>query len=311
MRAAVLTAPGTPAYGTIERARAELAGVPVEVHLAGVNPIDLFLANQPGAGFPRVPGNEGMGLSEGRRVYFSAAPGRFGSMAEQSVGAPERVYPVPEGISDEMAIALGIGGLTAWLSLADRAKLETGDTVLVLGASGVVGALAVQVAKLLGASRVVAAARSTARLDQLKGLGADAVVRIADDDTPQGLAERFRAATEGRLDVILDPIWGTPAVAALMAATRNGRLVQIGNSAAVSTPLAPAFMRGSVISILSYSSGAVAPEVRKAAYARLCAHAIAGELVQTSEVLPLSQVAEAWKRQAASPHVKLCLDPRG
>jgi len=310
MKAAVLNAPGTPAFGRFFRPRTTEGTVPVEVALAGVNPIDLFLATQPGAGFPRVPGSEGVGRAGDQRVYFSAAPGVHGAMAEASLALPERLYPVPDGVSDAMAVALGIGGLTAWLSLADRAALVPGETVLVLGASGIVGGFAVQAAKLMGAGRVVAAARNPARLAELATQGADATVQIADDDTPQTLAERFRTACGGRLDVIIDPVWGTPAVAALMAATRDGRLVQLGHSAGFSVPFAPAFMRGTVTSILGYSSGAATPERRREAYATLCAHALAGRLVAETEVMPLSAVAEAWARQAASPHAKLCLDPR-
>ncbi len=310
MHAARLDAAGTPVYGTADRPAADLPGVPVEVSLAGVNPIDLFLATQPGAGFPRVPGSEGVGLAQGARHYFAAMPGRFGSMAEASLAVAERMYPVPDGVSDETAITLGIGGLTAYLSLSDSAKLQKGETVLILGASGVVGSLAVQLARLMGAGRVIAAARNANRLAELAGLGADATVQIQDDDTPQSLAERFRAAAGGRLDVIVDPVWGTPAVAALMAATRGGRLVQLGHSAGFSVPLAPAFMRGTGAAILGYSSSIAAPEARRAAYAALCQHALAGELQQAAEVLPLSAVAEAWDRQKASPHVKLCLDVR-
>ncbi|MFE3836517.1 quinone oxidoreductase family protein [Pseudogemmobacter sonorensis] len=310
MNAARLDAAGTPVFGTIDRPTAELPGVPVEVSLAGVNPIDIFLATQPGAGFPRVPGSEGVGLANGARHYFSAVPGRFGSMAEASLAQPERLYPVPDGVSDETAITLGIGGLTAYLSLTDSAALQKGETVLVLGASGVVGALAVQLAKHLGAGRVIAAARNADRLAELAGLGADETVRILDEDTPQSLAERFRAASGGKLDVIIDPVWSVPAVAALMAATRGGRLVQLGHSAGLSVPLAPAFMRGTGAAILGYSSSIAAPEVRRAAYASLCDHALAGDLRQATEIVALSSVAEAWDRQKASPHVKLCLDVR-
>lgn len=310
MKAALLEAPGVPAYGNTARPDAGQPGVPVEVSLAGVNPIDLFLATQPGAGFPRVPGAEGVGTINGARHYFASAPGRYGSMAEHALAQADRIYPVPDGVADEMAVTLGIGGLTAYLSLSDSAKLQKGETVLVLGASGVVGALAVQLARLMGAGRVVAAARSAGRLAELEAQGADATVQIQADDTPQTLAARFREATQGRLDVIVDPVWGTPALAALMAATRGGRLVQLGHSAGLSVPLAPAFMRGTAAAILGYSSSIAAPETRADAYAALCTHALAGDLRQAAEVMPLSAVAEAWARQAASPHAKLCLDVR-
>lgn len=311
MRAAVLDAPGIPKYAEFARLNAPEGGVSVKVRLAGVNPIDLLLATQQGAGFPRVPGSEGVGLSDQGRVYFSAAPGRNGSMAEYSVALSERTYPVPDALADEMAVALGIGGLTAYLSLASAAKVQPGETVLVLGASGVVGGLAVQLAKILGAGRVVAAARSEHRLTELASLGADATVRIDPAATVSDLAERFTDATDGRLDVIIDPVWGDPAAAALLAATRYGRLVQLGHSATASINFAPAFLRGKAVSILGYSSGIASPELRRETYLRLCDLASAGMLQMESQVLPLSSVREAWDRQARSPNVKLCLDVRG
>ncbi|PZQ48191.1 MAG: NADPH:quinone oxidoreductase [Rhodovulum sulfidophilum] len=307
MKAAVLTGPGAPAYGTVARPEARDGTLLIDVTLAGMNPIDIFLATQPGAGFPRVPGNEGVGLAGGRRVYFGAqAPA--GAMAEQALAAPERVYDIPDGLADEMAVALGIGGLTAWTSLTDRAALAPGETVLVLGATGIVGQFAVQAAKLLGAGRVVAAGRDRATLARLETLGADALVVLEDGETPEALAERMRAACAGRLDVVIDPVWGVPAVAALMAATRNGRLVQLGHSASRSVDLAPAFMRGKPAAILGYSSSVAAPETRRGAYADLCAHALAGRLSVPTRRVALSDIAEVWKSQAASPNVKLCVD---
>lgn len=304
MKAAILRQPGVPEYGEVDSPAGADPERIVDVVLAGMNPIDIFLATQQGAGFPRVPGNEGVGLLGGRRVYFSAAAPN-GSMAQRAVAAEQRVYELPDGVSDEMGVALGIGGLTSLLSLSDGGRLKNGETVLILGASGIVGQGAVQLARELGAGRVVAAARNT---DVIADLGADAVVALQDDEAPAELAARFRDACAGRLDVILDPLWGTPAIAALMAATDNARLVQIGHSAALSADLSPAFMRGKTTSIIGYSSSTASADMHRSAYARLCDLVAKGALVLPTRRIGLSNPAGIWDTQKASPHVKLCID---
>lgn len=306
MKAALLTTAGVPVYADAPVPVAMDDAVPVDVILAGMNPIDMLLATQEGAGFPRVPGSEGVGTVDGKRVYFSALP-PHGSMAEKALARPDRIYPVPDGISDELAVALGIGGLTALLSLRERALLEKGETVMVLGASGIVGQFAVQLAKLMGAGRVVAAARNT---EAVRNFGADAVVDLTGEDDAAALADKMRAACDGRLDVIIDLIWGVPALAALMAGTQNGRLVQLGHSAAPSVSLAPAFMRGKVVSVLGYSSSAASAATRAAAYADLCAMALAGQISVPTKTVGLSGIDTIWSAQGQSPNVKLCIDPK-
>ncbi|PZQ97651.1 MAG: hypothetical protein DI533_10770 [Cereibacter sphaeroides] len=308
MKAAILNAAGTPVWGEIERPAATADTALVKVALAGVNPIDLQLAAGSAGPFPQVPGREGVGLIGGRRVYFSAAPGRFGSMAEESLAIPARTFDVPDELDNSRAVALGIGGLTGWLALSDRAKLQRGETVVVLGASGIVGSIAVQAARLLGAGRIIAAARSAKGLEAARALGADATVALDSDDA-ELLATRFRDASGGRIDVIVDPLWGVPALGALKAATAGARLVQLGHSAGAVLPLSPGFMRGPQSAILGFSSGGSSVEVRAEAYGRLCAAVLSGDIKFDTRILPLSAVAEAWAVQAASPNLKLCLNP--
>src|SRR6185503_20402657 len=100
----------------------------------------------------------------------------YGSMAERTLVPEDTVLEIAEGVPDDVAAALGNTGLAAWLSLSWRAQLEPGETVLVLGATGALGTIAVQVAKVLGAGRVVAADRASERLAGMRDRGADAVV---------------------------------------------------------------------------------------------------------------------------------------
>ena len=309
MKAAVLKEYGTPVYGDFDDPRAGDGGEVVKILAAGVNPADLAIT----AGkfgpleLPCVAGREAIAQLGGRRIYFNGAVPPYGSMAELSLVDPSDAFDVPEGISEPDALAIGIAGYTAWTALSWRARLKPGEHVLVLGASGMVGMVAVQAARLLGAGRIVAAARSQERLAEARKRGAHATVTL--DKTGKELTSAIREASAGRLDVIIDPVWGEPALAALHAATKGGRLVQIGTSAGGEIALNPGFMLGSLISILGFSSSAVPRDELAAAYARMCRHVIDVELKVETEELPLSQVAEAWKRQKASPHAKLVLRP--
>lgn len=299
MRAAVLNELGDPRFGEFEDPVAGEGQVVVDVAAAGLNPVDLLLAAghvpSPGAPLPRVVGIEGAGRLDGRRVYFGATVAPFGSMAERALVPCGEAFPVPDDVADTTAVALGIAGLTAWLSLSWRARLAPGEHVLVLGASGAVGALAVQAARLLGAGRVVAAARSASALEALPSLGADAVVPLTGD--PGELAGAFAEASAGRLDVIVDPLWGPAAVAALLVASAGARLIQLGGSAAQGLEFNPAMMRVKQTSLLGMSLATTPREVRAPTYARLTELAGAGELQVPVEAVPLEQVADAWRRQ--------------
>src|SRR5271163_645609 len=186
MKAAVLHEYGVPRAEDFEDPSAGPGQALVEVLAAGLNPVDVaicagrFYAGRPP--LPSVAGREGVGMLDGARVYFDAPIVPFGSMAERALVDPDSTYPVPDGLDDGVAVALGISGLAAWLALTWRAKLQPGEHVLVLGASGVLGQIAVQAAKLLGAARVVAAARSAEGLERCLALGADAAIRLGEPD---------------------------------------------------------------------------------------------------------------------------------
>jgi NADPH:quinone reductase-like Zn-dependent oxidoreductase len=283
----------------------------VEVLAAGLNPVDISIASGTFYGgrpeLPCVAGREGVGRrADGERVYFDGPAPPFGSFAQRAPIDSQDAIPLPEGLDEALAVCFGIAGLAAWLGLEWRAGLRRGETVLVLGASGVVGQVAVQAARLLGAGRVVAAARSGEGLQRAGGLGADATVQIGAVDD---LAGAFAEAAGGGVDVVVDPVWGEPAAAAIQAANRGGRLVQIGQSAAPEALISSAAVRGRVLEILGHTNFAAPGEIKRAAYERMAAHAAAGELRMEVERIPLEDVAGAWARQQASPRHKLVIVP--
>jgi len=312
MRAAVIERFGElPVIRDVDEPKGDGARV-IEVSAAPLNPVDLsmasgrFYAAPPPV--PYVPGGEGVGHPKSgtpaARVYFrSALPN--GSLAERSV-TNGQVVPLQENISDGVAAALGTPGIAAYLAITSRAQLKPGETVLILGASGVLGSIAVQVARIIGAGRVIAGARDDAGLARAKQLGADATVDLKRID---GLTDRIREASGGKLQVVIDPVWGAPAAAALDAMSPHGRFVHLGQSAGPEATLKSNTVRGRYLSILGFTMFLVPWEDQAVAYRRLVDYAASGKLKVEVETLPLDAVADAWKRQATSPHRKLVLTP--
>jgi|SRR5580692_6724857 NADPH:quinone reductase-like Zn-dependent oxidoreductase len=310
MRAAVLRAYGVPVADSFEEPSPDRDQAVVDVLAAGLNPVDVaicagrFYAGKPP--LPSVAGREGVGMLDGRRVYFDGPIVPFGSMAERALVDPRATYPVPGAVADGVAVALGISGLAAWLALTWRAELKQGEHVLVLGASGVLGQIAVQAAKLLGAARIVAAARSREGLERCLALGADASVRLGE---PADLSAALAEAAEGRIDVVVDPLFGEPFVAAVNAASFGARIVQLGAGAGAEAMVPSAAIRGKMLVIMGHTNFAAPPEVKAEAYRRMAEAAAAGEIEVEVDPLGLEQVGEAWRRLQAGSHRKIVLVP--
>ena len=283
----------------------------VHVHGASLKPIDKQLAGGSHYGSPRelpcVCGSDGVGhLSDGQRVFFGGPRPPYGAMAQRTVVPRALIFPVPENVNDETAAALPNPGVSAWLSLAYRAKLERRENVLILGATGVTGKLAVKIAKLLGATRVVAAGRNQQALSTLHDLGADATISLALPEAE--LSEAFlREAGQSGFQVVIDYVWGRPTEAFLAAITRREfaaiksetRLVQVGESAAPAITLPAAVLRSTALTILG-TAGIPPRNVLLEAFQQVMAHAAKGELHIETERIPLADIEKAWQRDQPS-----------
>ena len=283
----------------------------VHVHGASLKPIDKQLAG--GSHYasrrelPCVCGSDGVGhLSDGQRVFFGGPRPPYGAMAQRTVVPRALIFPVPENVNDETAAALPNPGVSAWLSLAYRAKLVRGENVLILGATGVTGKLAVKIAKLLGATRVVAAGRNQQALSALHNLGADATISLALPEAE--LSEAFlREAGQSGFQVVIDYVWGRPTEAFLAAITRREfaaiksetRLVQVGESAAPAITLPAAVLRSTALTILG-TAGIPPRNVLLEAFQQVMAHAAKGELHIETERVPLADIEKAWQRDQSS-----------
>jgi NADPH:quinone reductase-like Zn-dependent oxidoreductase len=310
VRAAVLHRYGTPRCGLFQDPVSTGEQIVLDVCAAGVNHFDVMMGlgtsyAKPDA-LPYVVGLDGVGrLPDGRRVYFESTVAPYGAAAERTLVEPEAIVELPPGLDDAVAAALGNCGLAAWLSLEWRAKLTAGETVLVLGATGTVGRLAVQVAKLLGAGRVIATGRNRERLRRADELGADACVALEESDTLSALRE----AVGPGADVVLDLLWGPPAALGAQVAASGARFVQVGALAGAEATLDAGVVRQKSLAILGYANYHVPREERRAAYLRLADHAAAGRIAVDLERLALEQVTRAWERQLSGTPSKLVLVP--
>lgn len=313
MRAAVIETHGKPlALAERETPRRSAGQTLVRVTAAPITPLDVLCASgtsyfgaQP---VPYVPGVQGVGTvldsdhhPAGTRVWFPTSAGMVpgdGSMAEHAVAADEDLVVLTEDVPDTTVAALGLSAVAAWMALTWRGGLAAGEQVLVLGAGGVVGQVAVQAARLLGARRVVAAGRSGTARERAEACGADAVVELHDDDEPDALVERLSAALDGPVDVVVDPLFGVPATAAARLLATRGRLVNLGSSAGDTATLSSAYLRSHTAAVLGYTNNDISREQRAEALAAVLGHAASGRLSVTHEVVPLTQAPEAWQRQA-------------
>jgi NADPH2:quinone reductase len=264
-------------------------GGSLEVLAAPMNPLDRAVAAGRFYGghppLPYVAGCECVGRETGGRVVWTFGGGlglaRNGTMAERC--APGAVVAeVPDGADPAVAAALGIAGLAGWLPLAWRAPVRAEDHVLVLGATGTVGKVAVQAARLLGAARVVAAGRDPSGLELARELGADEAVALDGD--------------LGEPTYVFDPLCGEPLERAVEAAAPGARIVQLGQSAGPAATLASAAIRGKQLEIHGFSDFAVPADVLAEHYSRLVGHAVAGRIRLDVDEVGLDELGTAWDR---------------
>lgn len=255
--------------------------------------------------FPVICGLDGVGvLDDGTRVFCGGARPPYGMMVERTVVARSRCLPIPAEVDEVTAAALPNPALSSWLPLVWRAQLKAGETVLILGATGVAGKLAVQIAKHLGAGRVVAVGRNEQVLKTLPDLGADATLPLgqSDPDLIAAFAAEFRRRP---VDVILDYLWGHPTEILLEALTGHDvsaessriRLVEIGEMAGPTVSLGGAALRSSGLEIYGSGGGSIPYQAIFDALPQIWALAAAGRLFIETERVPLADIEAAWQRR--------------
>jgi NADPH2:quinone reductase len=277
MNAAVVQAfDAPPRYTTFEAPTPRDGEVLVNVSAAGLHRIVRALASGTHYGstgeLPFIPGIDGVGrLQDGSRVFFAAARSPYGSFAEQTVANPAFCLPLPDALDDATAAGISNPAMSSWAALKMRAKLQAGENVLILGATGVSGKLAVQIAKRLGAKRVIAVGRNPQALEESRQLGADAIISLNQERDALISAFRSEWAVAG-VGVVLDYLWGEPAERLLEAISQKGlqhaasriRYIQIGSTAGDTINLPAATLRSSGLELLGSGFGSVSiPDLLK------------------------------------------------
>jgi NADPH:quinone reductase-like Zn-dependent oxidoreductase len=267
---------------------------------------------------PLVPGIDGVGRGrDGLLRYFILPDTRAGSMAEQTVIDARRSVALPTG-SDPIAVAAAMNpAMSSWIALRQRVHFEAGQNVLVLGATGSAGQMAVQVAKLFGAGQIIAAGRTAGRLAGLAALGATGTVLLdGDAGGDAGGAARRLGQSASDADVVIDYLWGQPAATAMAAvvtdrADRGKPLtwIQIGSVAGATAPIPSAALRAARLQIVGSGQGSVGTREILAELPALAREITAGTFHVDARPTPLADVEQAWA-DAARTAQRIVLTPQ-
>jgi len=307
MKAAVVTSfESPPRFGDFADPTPTADEVVVTVKAAALSNLVRFLASgkHPSAVPPPfVPGVDGVGLADGERVYFAFPRAPVGSMAERTAVLRQYCVRVPSSVDDLTVAAAANPGMASWAALTRRARFVRGEAVLVNGAAGVSGRLAIQVAKHLGARRIVATARNPAAEAELRALGADAFVSILDSQAELTNAFRRELRDHG-LDVVLDFLFGNPTEALIHACIGPGRgaaeprvrFVQIGTLAGPNITLPGAALRSSGLELIGTGLGSVSHAELVACIGEFFDSYAAGGFRVEATAVPLSEIEAAWGR---------------
>jgi NADPH:quinone reductase-like Zn-dependent oxidoreductase len=304
MKAAIVTEAGqTPRYADFQAPSVDAGEHRVKVAAAALSHLTKSRASgshySSSGDFPLLAGVDGTGmLDDGRRVYFVLPRKPYGSMADFAVVRQSQCIVLPDALDEVTAAAIAIPGMSSWAALVERARLVKGQTVLVNGATGTSGRLAVQIAKHLGAGKVIATGRNAQALQSLSGLGADATVSLSQDQgtLKRQLEEHFR---EG-VDVVLDYLWGDSAHAILISAAKATpdavpiRFVQIGAISGAEIKLPSAVLRSTAIELMGSGMGSIPMPRLFEAIKGVFAATVPSHFEIATQTVPLSQVAEHW-----------------
>jgi NADPH:quinone reductase-like Zn-dependent oxidoreductase len=320
MKAAVVTAAGkTPVYSDFATPTAAAGEELISVRASALSPLSKALASgshySSGGVFPSVAGVDGVGVTQnGRRVYFALPDAPFGALAEFCPVNSDRCVPLPDALDDITAAAIANPGMSAWAALVERARLLAGETVLVNGATGTAGRLAVQLAKHLGAGKVIATGRNAEELQEVKKLGADIVIPFTLGSLhPSGAKDYENASKQvfaSGIDVVIDYLWGESAktvIVAIAKAVEDGapvRFVHVGGaSREENIDLPGAALRSSAILLMGSGLKSVRLSVLLRAIKSVFEAVQPAGLKIATKVVPLSDVEEVWDKAAGKPRV--------
>ncbi len=258
---------------------------------------------------PFVVGIDGVGrIDDGRRVYFVLPSAPFGSMSEKTVVLPSHCVSLPDDLDDVTAAAVANPGMSAWAAFKERAKLKAGENVLVNGATGTAGRLAIQIAKYMGARKVVATGRNAEALKALSALGADVTIPLGDVGNAYEDALQEQFGGDG-IDVVLDYLWGQSAERIIIAGAKAGkdavpiRFVHIGAVSGLNITLPSAALRSSAITLMGSGIGSIPVDSMVRSIGELMQAAVSGGFEIATKTFPLSEVERVWAAASGMPRI--------
>jgi NADPH:quinone reductase-like Zn-dependent oxidoreductase len=320
MKAAIVTAAGkTPVYGEFPTPTAKAGEELITVRASALSHLTKSRASgahySSDGAYPLIAGSDGVGVTQdGRRVYFALPESPFGALAEFCPVSSNRCVELPHSLDDITAAAIANPGMSAWPALVERAHLVPGETVLVNGATGTAGRLAVQLAKHLGAGKVIATGRNVEELEEVKKLGADVVIPFTLGTLHPSGAKNYEKALRqvfaSGIDVVIDYLWGESAktvIVAIAKAVEDAtpvRFVHVGGaSREENIELPGAALRSSAIMLMGSGLKSVPMPVLLQAISNVFEAVQPARLKIATEVVPLSEVEEVWDKATGKPRV--------
>jgi NADPH:quinone reductase-like Zn-dependent oxidoreductase len=318
MKAAIVLGAGqTPVYGDFREPQPSPNAARIAVTAAAISHVVKSRASgthySASGQFPFVVGIDGVGrLDDGSRVYFVLPPAPYGSMAQRTVVPLAQCVALPDELDDVTAAAIANPGMSSWAAYTERAKLKAGETVLVNGATGTAGRLAVQIAKHLGANKVIATARNADALTAVAALGADVTIPLVENEA--ALEGRLKEQFAEGVDVVVDYLWGKSAERLLIAGAKAGpdavpiRFVQIGSASGSDITLPGAALRSSAIELMGSGIGSIPLHRLVRCIGGLLQATGPGGFKIAARAVPLSEVEQAWPNDDSTRRTVLTVD---
>jgi NADPH:quinone reductase-like Zn-dependent oxidoreductase len=318
MKAAIVRGVGqTPVYDVFEEPVASPTENRIRVTAAPLSQLARARASgqhySSSGQFPLIAGVDGVGrLDDDRRVYFILPKAPYGSMAEQAVVPFPQCLPLPEELDDVTAAAIANPGMSSWAAYLERAKLKAGETVLINGATGTSGRLAVQIAKHLGARKIITTGRNLGILHSLVALGANVTIALGESEA--ALEDRFAEEFAAGVDVVIDYLWGKSAEILLRASAKAGadgvpvRFVQVGAASGSDITLPGATLRSAAIELMGSGLGSVRGDRLIACIGDLLKATVTSGFKIATRGVPLSEVESAWHTNDSNLRIVFTVD---
>jgi len=320
MKAAIVMAAGrTPIYGDFEKPVAQAGEELIVVRAAALSNLTRMRATgshySADGVFPAVAGTDGVGVTQdGMRVYFALPEAPFGSLAEFCPVRASQCVEIPASVDDILAAAIANPGMSAWTALVERAHLVAGETVLINGATGTAGRIAVQLAKYLGARKIIATGRNQQELEEVRALGADIAIPFSLGAASPSGAKEFEQALRQEfaagIHVVVDYLWGQSArtiIAAIAKAVDDGtpvRFVHVGAaSGEESIDLPGAALRSSAIMLMGSGLKSVPFPILLQSIKNVFEAVNPAGLTVATRTVPLAEVEQVWKTAGGKPRV--------